>query len=67
MLIRHSEDGSPAENAGIREGDVLVTLNGATLNTVDDLYDALADIEAGITVVATLVRGVEELEIEVGF
>jgi len=67
LLIRHSEDGSPAENAGIREGDVLVTLNGATLNTVDDLYDALADIEAGITVVATLVRGVEELEIEVGF
>ena len=37
------------------------------LNSIDDLYEALGAIAPGTTVTAKLVRGVEELEIEIGF
>ena len=67
LLIRHAEENSPAAAAGLREGDVLSELNGMVLNSIDDLYEALGAIAPGTTVTAKLVRGVEELEIEIGF
>ena len=39
--MRGVEDGSPAEAAGLAEGDLLVAVGGRALVTVDDLYDAL--------------------------
>ena len=67
LLIRHTDPDSPAESAGIREGDVLVALNDTVLNTIDALYEALGGIEAGVTASARLIRGVEELNVEVEF
>ena len=67
LLIRYAEENSPAAAAGLREGDVLSELNGMVLNSIDDLYEALGAIAPGTTVTAKLVRGVEELEIEIGF
>lgn len=67
LLIRHAEDGSPAQAAGIRQGDVLVALNETALDTIDDLFEALGNIGPGVTVTAQLVRVVEELTVEVTF
>lgn len=67
LLIRHADQGSPAESADIREGDVLVALNDMVVNTIDDLFEALGEIEAGSTASAQLIRGVEELTVEVEF
>jgi serine protease Do len=67
VLVREVEEGSPAEAAGIREGDLLTTANGRDLRIPDDLFaalDALGDDEA---LTLHVVRGVEELDVAVRF
>jgi S1-C subfamily serine protease len=58
VLVRDVEPGSPAEAAGIREGDLLVAAGGRTITGVDDLHDALAG--SGFPLEVTLVRGTDE-------
>lgn len=67
LLIRHVEDGSPAAVAGLREGDLLVSLGGTALQTLDDLYEALGRVARDATVTAAVVRGDEELSVDVTF
>jgi len=67
VLVRIVEEGSPAEAAGLREGDLLTTANGRDLRTPDDLFtalDALGDDEA---LALHVVRGVDELDVAVRF
>jgi len=65
LLVRVVEDGSPAAAAGIRQGDLIVTVGGQPVTTADDLYDALdgepAEVHLGI------VRGSEEIALTVRF
>ncbi|HEU5111699.1 MAG TPA: trypsin-like peptidase domain-containing protein [Acidimicrobiia bacterium] len=42
LLVRLVEEGSPAEVAGVREGDVLVSAGDQTTSDVDDLHRVLA-------------------------
>jgi serine protease Do len=65
VLVRVVEEGSPAEAAGIQEGDLLVRAGDRELGSADDLFDAL-DAAAAELLVA-VVRGVEELELTVVF
>jgi len=65
LLVRAVEDDSPAANAGIGEGDLLVAVGDTALRSVDDLYDALD--AAGTTVTFTVLRGADELAVEVSF
>lgn len=67
LLIRHIEQGSPADASGVREGDVLVSLHDVAILTIDDLYEALGGIDAGSAASAHLIRGVEELTVQVEF
>jgi S1-C subfamily serine protease len=63
LLVRVVEDGSPAETAGIRQGDLLVAVNGAPVGSADDLFDAM---EAGAgELQVSVVRGTEEVNITV--
>jgi len=67
VLVRLVEEGSPAEAAGLREGDLLTAANGRDLRTPDDLFavlDALGDDEA---LSLHIVRGVDELDVAVRF
>jgi serine protease Do len=65
LLVRVVEDDSAAAAGGIRQGDLLVSVNGSPLTNADDLFDALdgapSDVRVGI------VRGTEELEVTVRF
>ncbi len=63
LLVRGVVDGSPASEAGIREGDLLVRAGDRDLVTADDLFTALANVEAGSALTITLVRGAEELTV----
>jgi serine protease Do len=67
LLVRGVEEGSPADAAGLAEGDLLVAVDGRPLTTVDDLYDALDGAEPGGTVEITVVRGTEERTVSVTF
>jgi serine protease Do len=63
LLVRFVEEGSPADGAGIREGDLIVEASGKPVADFDALVDALGADEAPIRL--KLVRGVEELELSV--
>jgi len=52
---------SPARRAGIREGDILVALDGAAIATLSDLQRALGADRVGAPTLMTLVRRGERL------
>ena len=47
VLIGSVEDGSPAETAGIRVGDVIVEFNGRPVKTNDQLINAVTQRRRG--------------------
>ena len=64
LLIRDVTDDSPAANAGLASGDLIVGAAGNPVHTPDDLFDALAAARGG-TLELTVVRGAEERTIQV--
>lgn len=64
LLVRGVEDGSPADRAGIREGDLLVEAAGRPLVDSDGLASILA--EAGMPIELRILRGDEERAVSVG-
>jgi serine protease Do len=64
LLVRGVEDGSPADKAGIREGDLLVEAAGKPITDTDSLPAILA--EAGLPIELKIVRGDEERTVSVG-
>jgi serine protease Do len=67
LLVRSVESGSPADQAGLQVGDLLVTANGTALMTVDDLHTALDEARASGTLSLHVVRGNDELDVTVTF
>jgi serine protease Do len=70
ILVRGVEPGSPADAAGIREGDLIVAAAGAPITDADDLHAALDKAGTGKKAGAAklelgLVRGAEELTVKV--
>jgi serine protease Do len=63
VLVRGVEPGSPAEAAGIAEGDLLVAAGGRSIDDVDALHEALRD--TGLPLDVTLVRGTQERTVTV--
>jgi len=63
VLVRGVEPGSPADTAGIAEGDLLVAVGGRPIDDVDALHEALRD--TGLPLELTLVRGTEERTVTV--
>jgi S1-C subfamily serine protease len=65
LLVRAVVDGSPAAEAGLERGDLLVRAGDRELASMDDLFDAL-DL-AGDALPLVVVRGTEERELQVPF
>jgi serine protease Do len=63
LLVRGVEDGSPADRAGIREGDLLVEAAGRAVADPDTLNEVL--IETGLPIELKIVRGDEERTVSV--
>jgi S1-C subfamily serine protease len=62
ILVRGVEEGSPAESAGIREGDLIVSADGVEIADPDALHAALLKAGTGEIKIG-LVRGVEDLTV----
>jgi len=57
--------GSPGQRAALREGDVIVALDGKPVAGVDDLHRLLTDARVGISSVLTVLRWTEKLELPI--
>jgi S1-C subfamily serine protease len=57
--------GSPAGEAGLLMGDLIVSLNGHSVMNVDDLHRFLSEGPIGQRVALTIVRRTEKMELEV--
>lgn len=64
ILVRGVEPESPADNAGVREGDLIVSAAGSPITDPDELHSALDKAGKGKLELG-LVRGVEELTVSV--
>ena len=63
VIVLAAEDNSPAKRAGLREGDVLIALDGQPVAGVDDLHRVLSDVRAGVRSELIVLRGTDRLRI----
>lgn len=56
-------EGSPAEKAGLKEGDIILEFNGRRIDMENTLTSLIADKRVGDTISLKVLRGEEELEI----
>jgi serine protease Do len=64
-LISEVLSGGAADKVGIQVGDVIISLNGAPIYTVNDLMEQMDYYKPGDTVEVTIVRGDTELKFSV--
>ena len=56
VYVARTLEGGAAEQAGIKKGDIIVALNGSTIETMDDLKTQLSYYRAGEEVTVTIER-----------
>ncbi len=64
VMVDTVEPGSAADRAGLRPGDIIVALDGATIAGADDLVRALTGDKIGRTVAVDVLRGIERLTLD---
>jgi S1-C subfamily serine protease len=57
------EENSPAKRAGLRDGDIIVALEGKPVAGVDDLHRLLTDVRVGLGGSLIVLRRTEKLEL----
>lgn len=65
VRVMSIESGSPAERAGIQEGDVIIAFNGENVSSIDVLHKMLTDQQLGVATPLTLLRFPEKLTLAV--
>jgi len=65
LLIVAVEPQSPADKAGLMQGDTMVALNGTVTSNLEDLYAGLRKIKVGATQTLKVIRAGELKEIAV--
>ncbi|UCG23705.1 MAG: PDZ domain-containing protein [Chloroflexota bacterium] len=65
VVILRVEQGSPAEQAGLTRGAVIVSVNGRVVNSPDELKEAIGQYEVGDTVTLTIRDGAEKQDVAV--
>ena len=56
IYVKNINSGSPAEKAGLRTGDIITAVNGATVTTMDEMTEALQKYKAGDEVELSIYR-----------
>jgi S1-C subfamily serine protease len=65
VIVASVENASPAQKAGLREGDIIIAMDGKPIAGVDDLHRLLTDATVGARSVLTVLRHTEKLELKV--
>lgn len=61
ILVISTENTSPAQRAGLREGDVIIELDGQPVASIDDLHRLLTEERVGVRSSLTVIRHSEQL------
>ena len=65
VLVMSVEKNSPADRAGLREGDVIVKYRDANIASVDDLHRLLTEDQLGVAATIVAIRTTERIEMEI--
>ena len=65
VLIGAVTKGSPAEAAGLRQGDIIISFNGTPVDGTDELVRSVIETQIGTTVEIGLLRVRQEMRIAV--
>jgi S1-C subfamily serine protease len=65
VIVLAATGESPAQKAGLREGDVIIAFGGQPVAGVDDLHRLLTDIQVGVKNSITVLRRTERLELAI--
>jgi S1-C subfamily serine protease len=65
VLVVSVEKKSPAERAGLLEGDLIVAFNGQPVGSAYDLHKVLVGEQIGVSARLTIIRHTEKLELPV--
>src|SRR5436305_1045015 len=65
VLVFSVEKDSPAQRAGLREGDIIVAFNQRPIGTVHDLHKMLVSEQIGVTARLLIIRRTEKLELSI--
>jgi S1-C subfamily serine protease len=65
VLVVSVEKNSPAQGAGLREGDIIVAFNAEPIGTVHDLHKMLVGEQIGVPAKLVVIRHTEKLQLSV--
>ncbi len=65
VLVMSVEKGSPAEQAGLQEGDVIISYGGKPVGNVDDLHKLLTEDQVGVASPITAIRTAEKVTLTI--
>jgi S1-C subfamily serine protease len=65
VFVISVEKNSPAEKAGLMDGDIIVSYNGTAVGSIDDLHKLLTDKEVGRESSLTIIRRTDKKELKI--
>lgn len=65
VFVAAVQSGSPADQGGVRAGDVIVSLDGKKIASPEALRQEIAKISPGTSIEVTLYRGQQEKKIQI--
>ena len=65
ILVVSLEADSPAQRAGLQDGDLIVALDGQPVAGIDDLHRILTDARVGARATLTVLRGTAKLDLAI--
>jgi S1-C subfamily serine protease len=65
VVVLSVMDRSPAQKSGLREGDVIIALDGKPVAGVDDLHRLLTDARVGVSSSFSILRWTEKLALQI--